>query len=57
MDLVGFNTGLAGVLAFLTRLRHGGPRLWLPESLTSFAPAGRPGTDGPATPGLVPLAR
>ncbi|RCH64454.1 serine/threonine protein kinase [Streptomyces sp. SDr-06] len=29
----GFSTGLSGVLAFLTRLRDGGPRLWLPNSL------------------------
>jgi hypothetical protein len=29
-----FNTGLAGVLAFLLRLRDGGDRLWLPESFT-----------------------
>ncbi len=28
-----FNTGLSGVLSFLLRLRHGGPRLWLPASL------------------------
>ena len=28
-----FNVGLAGVAAFLLRLRHGGPRLWLPEAL------------------------
>ncbi|GHF21594.1 class IV lanthionine synthetase LanL [Streptomyces morookaense] len=29
-----YNTGLAGVLAFLLRLRDGGPRLWLPTSFT-----------------------
>ncbi|MGW0434569.1 class IV lanthionine synthetase LanL [Micromonospora sp. NPDC003197] len=29
-----FATGLAGVLAFLLRLRDGGPRMWLPESFT-----------------------
>lgn len=29
-----FNTGLAGVVALLLRLRDGGPRLWLPEILT-----------------------
>ncbi|WP_051652661.1 lanthionine synthetase C family protein [Kitasatospora cheerisanensis] len=28
----GHGTGLSGVLAFLLRLRHGGPRLWIPES-------------------------
>jgi serine/threonine protein kinase len=35
-----FNTGLSGVLAFLLRLRYGGPRLWLPESLTRFGESG-----------------
>lgn len=29
-----YGTGLAGVLAFLLRLRDGGPRLWLPRTLT-----------------------
>lgn len=29
----GYGTGLAGVLAFLLRLRHGGPRMWLPQAL------------------------
>ncbi|MEV0644278.1 lanthionine synthetase LanC family protein [Phytomonospora sp. NPDC050363] len=29
-----FGTGLAGVLAYLTRLRNGGRRLWLPEAFT-----------------------
>lgn len=29
-----FNVGLAGVLAFLLRLRDGGPRMWLPETFT-----------------------
>ena len=28
-----FGVGLAGVVAFLLRLRHGGPRLWLPDAL------------------------
>jgi hypothetical protein len=28
----GYGTGLAGVLDFLLRLRHGGPRLWLPDA-------------------------
>ncbi|GAB7187177.1 lanthionine synthetase LanC family protein [Kitasatospora sp. Ki12] len=27
---VGYNTGLGGSLGLLVRLRHGGPRLWLP---------------------------
>ncbi|WP_414167029.1 class IV lanthionine synthetase LanL [Streptoverticillium reticulum] len=35
-----YNTGLAGVLAFLLRLRDGGPRLWLPDILTG-PPGGR----------------
>ncbi|MFE4924328.1 class IV lanthionine synthetase LanL [Streptomyces sp. NPDC056661] len=30
-----FNLGSAGALAFLLRLVHGGPRLWLPESLAA----------------------
>ncbi|MFI6510399.1 class IV lanthionine synthetase LanL [Streptosporangium sp. NPDC050855] len=30
-----FGNGLSGILAFLIRLRHGGPRPWLPEA---FAP-------------------
>ncbi|MEV0970067.1 class IV lanthionine synthetase LanL [Microtetraspora glauca] len=44
LDLAGFNTGLAGVLAFLVRLRHGGSRLWLPESPMNLLPEARPGT-------------
>lgn len=35
-----YNTGLAGVLAFLLRLRDGGPRLWLPTVFTG-PPGGR----------------
>ncbi|MFF5019884.1 lanthionine synthetase LanC family protein [Streptomyces sp. NPDC001165] len=31
---VSYNTGLSGALGMLLRLRHGGTRLWLPESLT-----------------------
>ncbi|OZM75144.1 serine/threonine protein kinase [Amycolatopsis antarctica] len=31
---LGYNTGLAGVLSFLLRLRHGGTRLWMAEDLT-----------------------
>ncbi|MGV9266208.1 class IV lanthionine synthetase LanL [Kitasatospora sp. NPDC003701] len=34
---VGYNTGLGGPLGLLIRLRHGGPRLWLP----ALDPAGR----------------
>ncbi|GAA2898196.1 class III lanthionine synthetase LanKC [Streptosporangium fragile] len=29
---IGWNTGLAGVLDFLHRLRHGGPRRWMAET-------------------------
>lgn len=28
-----FNTGLAGIVGFLLRLRHPGPRWWMPDSL------------------------
>lgn len=28
----GYNTGLAGILGMLLRLRHGGTRLWLPDT-------------------------
>ncbi|MFI6317541.1 class IV lanthionine synthetase LanL [Nonomuraea sp. NPDC050556] len=28
----GYNTGLAGIVGMLLRLRHGGPRLWLPST-------------------------
>ncbi|MER5928970.1 class IV lanthionine synthetase LanL [Streptomyces sp. NPDC002054] len=31
-----FNTGLSGVLAFLLRHAHGGPRLWQPRSFTGL---------------------
>ncbi|QRX94942.1 class IV lanthionine synthetase LanL [Streptomyces noursei] len=33
-----FNTGLSGVVAFLARLAHGGPRMWVPHSLTAAEP-------------------
>lgn len=33
-----FNTGLAGVLGFLLRLRHGGPRWWMTDTLLSPMP-------------------
>jgi tRNA A-37 threonylcarbamoyl transferase component Bud32 len=29
----GYGTGLAGVIGFLLRLRHGGPRWWMPDRL------------------------
>ncbi|WP_371648403.1 MULTISPECIES: class IV lanthionine synthetase LanL [unclassified Streptomyces] len=35
-----FGTGIAGVLAFLLRLVHGGPRLWLPHHGIRAAGAG-----------------
>ncbi|WP_169948942.1 class IV lanthionine synthetase LanL [Microbispora sp. H11081] len=28
-----YNTGFGGAVAFLLRLRHGGPRLWMPDEL------------------------
>jgi hypothetical protein len=28
----GYGTGMAGVLSFLLRLRHGGPRPWMPDA-------------------------
>jgi serine/threonine protein kinase len=34
-----YGVGLAGVLAILLRLRHGGPRLWLPQAFLSQQPA------------------
>ncbi|MFI8194424.1 class IV lanthionine synthetase LanL [Streptomyces sp. NPDC085946] len=37
-----YATGLSGVLAFHLRLRHGGPRLWQPGSLTGHLPAAAP---------------
>ncbi|QMU78058.1 protein kinase/lanthionine synthetase C family protein [Streptacidiphilus sp. PB12-B1b] len=33
-----YNTGMAGMLGLLLRLRHGGPRMWLPDSLALPAP-------------------
>ncbi|ROP28001.1 hypothetical protein [Couchioplanes caeruleus] len=30
-----YNTGLAGVVAFLLRLEFGGDRMWLPASYTA----------------------
>ena len=38
-----YGVGLAGVVAFLLRLRHGGPRMWMaePESLLSAVGAAR----------------
>jgi hypothetical protein len=40
-----YGTGLAGVLAFLLRLHHGGPRMWFPQALQAAhagdPPAGR----------------
>jgi hypothetical protein len=30
---VGYQTGLGGALGFLLRLRHGGPRWWMPDEI------------------------
>lgn len=38
---MGYNSGLAGVLGFLLRLRHGGRRLWMAEDLALPAAAAR----------------
>jgi hypothetical protein len=38
-----YNTGLAGVLAFLLRFSGGGPRLWLPGSARDNGTAAPPG--------------
>ncbi|MFD0276068.1 class IV lanthionine synthetase LanL [Kitasatospora sp. NPDC127111] len=54
-----YGTGTAGALAFLLRLRHGGPRLWVdpvPPSFPAGAPglppaAARPSADGPTANG------
>ncbi|WP_214409101.1 class IV lanthionine synthetase LanL [Sphaerisporangium fuscum] len=40
---VGWNTGLAGVLDFLHRLRHGGPRPWMADPEDGSAPSTSPG--------------
>ncbi|WP_214410878.1 class IV lanthionine synthetase LanL [Sphaerisporangium fuscum] len=42
-----WNTGLAGVLAFLWRLRHGGPRPWMADAAIGGAVTG----EAPATAG------
>ncbi|MFJ2900084.1 class IV lanthionine synthetase LanL [Streptomyces sp. NPDC087218] len=39
--VAGYQTGLAGTLGMLLRLRDGGPRLWMPDSPGPAAPAGR----------------
>ncbi|MEU1424766.1 hypothetical protein [Kitasatospora sp. NPDC005751] len=36
-----YNTGLSGLLGLLTRLRHGGTRLWLPAGEPPLDPEGR----------------
>ncbi|RPK93619.1 class IV lanthionine synthetase LanL [Streptomyces sp. ADI98-10] len=41
----GYQTGLAGTVGMLLRLRDGGARLWMPDAPELFAPAGQhPGT-------------
>ncbi|MFI6318933.1 class IV lanthionine synthetase LanL [Nonomuraea sp. NPDC050556] len=37
----GYGTGLSGALAFLLRLRHGGPRQWMPRELRVDTPSTR----------------
>ncbi|SCE51665.1 Protein kinase domain-containing protein [Streptomyces sp. Termitarium-T10T-6] len=37
----GYQTGAAGTVGMLLRLRDGGPRLWMPDTPDLFAPAGR----------------
>ncbi|WGP11866.1 class IV lanthionine synthetase LanL [Streptomyces sp. SH5] len=37
----GYQTGAAGTVGMLLRLRDGGPRLWMPDTPDPFAPAGR----------------
>jgi hypothetical protein len=44
-----YGTGLAGVLAFLVRLRHGGPALWTADP-PSAAPARDVATPTEGTP-------
>ncbi|MDI2128585.1 class IV lanthionine synthetase LanL [Yinghuangia seranimata] len=40
-----YGTGLAGVLAFLLRLRHGGPRLWIDPDGAAAVSADEPARD------------
>ncbi|MFC5664360.1 class IV lanthionine synthetase LanL [Kitasatospora misakiensis] len=40
-----YGTGTAGALAFLLRLRHGGPRLWVDPTPFDAAERSSPGTD------------
>ncbi|WP_079159198.1 class IV lanthionine synthetase LanL [Streptomyces sp. SAT1] len=52
----GHHTGLGGVLGFLLRLLHGGPRLWLPDPSwaapsTAVRAPGRGPCDAPPPPG------
>ncbi|MYR62357.1 serine/threonine protein kinase, partial [Streptomyces sp. SID625] len=52
----GHHTGLGGVLGFLLRLLHGGPRLWLPDPSraapsTAVRAPGRGPCDAPLPPG------
>ncbi|MCL6293007.1 class IV lanthionine synthetase LanL [Streptomyces sp. 43Y-GA-1] len=37
----GYQTGVAGTVGMLLRLRDGGPRLWMPDTPELFAPADR----------------
>ncbi|MER6395002.1 lanthionine synthetase LanC family protein [Kitasatospora sp. NPDC001603] len=44
-----YGTGTAGALAFLLRLRHGGPRLWVDPVPPTRAGGPPPGSDGVST--------
>lgn len=46
----GYNTGLAGVVAFLLRLRHGGPRLWMSDLDVPPAVPDKPSPTGSQSP-------
>ncbi|WP_157855733.1 class IV lanthionine synthetase LanL [Streptomyces aureocirculatus] len=51
--LADFGTGLSGVLAFLLRLRAGGPRLWLPETFTTSQRLVTAAPDGDVADGIT----
>jgi class IV lanthipeptide synthase len=45
----GYGTGLSGALGFLLRLRHGGPRWWMPDRILERAVSSRPSRPAPLT--------
>jgi len=45
----GYGTGLSGPLGFLLRLRHGGPRWWMPDRILDRAVSSRPSRPAPLT--------